>query len=130
MKRWIHANDEIDEIDDDYEWSPYDNGIYMVTAGYESKNTDDPVEAITLWYKGQQTNPEDVMIMCKLRSQAVDLCKAATPELLTKLTKRYKCPYKLSYMIEQAQKAVADGCRGFYENDYGYGDTVHPFGVG
>lgn len=127
MKRWIHASEE---ANDDSEWSPYSKGKYCVSGGYTLKYTDDPQTAISYWFRFQKKYPTDVSISCAKRDEAVALCKAATPELLTELHEKYGCPYKLDWLISEAQKKVADGQKYFYEGKYGYGDTIHPFGVG
>lgn len=124
MKRWIHASEDNDSYD------PFANGIYRVMGGYETRSFDDPVKAIEMWFRFQRKNPQDVMIMSKTRQQAVDLCRAATADLLTSLADKYGCPYKVDYLINEAAEKVADGQKYFYENDYGYGDQIHPFSVG
>lgn len=123
-----------DSSEDEYEWSPFQNRNYLVTAGPYSDVTffcDDPKRAIAYWFKYQKKYPMDVSISCPIRELAVKLVKAGTSKYLTTLYDKYSdCPYKLDYLIEECKRKVADGCRGFYENDYGYGDTVHPFTVG
>lgn len=126
MKRWIHASNEIDETYD--EWDPFHGKTYFICGGYNTKTENDPVKAITQWYKYQVSDPMDCSISCKRKEDAIKLCEAATPELINSLSARYKCPYKAQYIIDEAAKKVADGCKWFHESDYG--DTVHPFGVG
>lgn len=125
----MSASDVDDEEDD---WSPYYGGIYRVDGGpsYTTIFDNDPVDAIKHWFMAQKSSPSDVAISCETRQQAIELCKAATPELLTKLNDKYPTPYRLDYLIEQAQEQVENGCRSFYENKYGYGDSIHPFSVG
>ena len=126
MKRWIHASEEIDEEFD--EWDPFHGKTYLIIGGYDSKTENDPAKAITQWYRYQVTNPTDCSISCKKLDDAIALCKAATPDLINALSEKYKCPYKAQYMINEAAKKVADGCKYFHEGEYG--DSVHPFGVG
>ena len=132
MKRYIHSDEILDEeIDDDYEFSPYRNGKYRVDAGYDTKWFDDPKKAIHAWFQGQTKHPMDVAIMTATRDNAIELVSAGTKEFLTKEYNRSpKCPYKLDYLIAECKRKVEDGCKYFYEGSYGYGDTVHPFGVG
>lgn len=123
--------DADDNDDDDYEeYDPFHGHRYIITGGYNSVYEDDPKKAITKWYKMGEKDPMDTAILAKYRKDAVDLCKSATADLLTKLDKKYTCPYKLDFMIEAAAKQVERGCKTFYENDYGYGDQVHPFDAG
>lgn len=117
-----------EEFDDD-EWSPFHGGTYRID-GRDIKFTNNPVTAIKYWFRMQDKAWMDVAISCKTKEQAIELVKAATPELLTKLNDQYEQPYKLDYLINDAQEQVDTNCRSFHENDYGYGDTVHPFGVG
>lgn len=117
------------EVDENDEWSPYRKGIYRVD-GRTIYYTNDPEDAIETWFKMQKDAWLDVAIFCKTRDQALAVCKAATPELLTELFDKYEQPYKLEYLIDDARKAVENGCKYFHEDDYGYGDQVHPFDVG
>ncbi len=111
-------------------WSPYQEGKYLVTFGEGgAEHSDSPEDAITRWYRAEKLHPLDAAIMCETRAQAVELCEAATPELLTALDAEYGCPYKLSYMVGEVEKKVADGQKYFHEHE-GFGDTVHPFGFG
>ena len=127
MKRWIHASYEVDESWD--EWDPFRGKTYYIGGGDESRQESSPVAAITQWYKFNKKYPMDCYISCKKRDDAIALVKAATPGLLTELTEKYGSPYKLEYMIDEAAKKVADGCKWFHES-IKIGDVVHPFAVG
>lgn len=112
------------------EWTPYIRGIYRVD-GKHVYNTDDPKDAIKAWMQMQIEDPTNVAIMCETKEQAVALVKAGTAEYLTEVYNEFpECPYKLNFLIEECKRKAEDGCKGFYENKYGYGDSVHPFGVG
>ena len=131
----IESINKVDESvinENEDEWDPYRGKKYKVYAGYGSDSlaTDDPKEAIEAWFKFQLPAPTDTSIMAKTKADAVALNKVATEEYLTDLYNQYECPYKLDYLISEAAKKVADGQRGFYEDKYGYGDQIHPFGVG
>ena len=126
MKRWIHESDDVDSVWTAYD--PYAAGTYRVTGGLETKNFNNPAKAIEAWFRFQEKNPADCMIMCRTKDEAVVLCSAATEELLTDLYNRYKCPYKLQYLIDSAAREVQKGQPYFHEGEFG--DTVHPFGVG
>lgn len=126
---------EVEDVDDESwwdEWDPYQGHKYRVYGNdYQANQAfDDPEKAIQCWFKYQKDAPMDVSIMSKTKADAIELVKAATPQLLTRLHARYKCPYKLDWLISEAEKQVENGCRSFYEDKYGYGDSVHPFGVG
>ena len=126
----ITSSEEIATSEYD-EWSPYHNHNYLVSAGPYGDVTmlcDDPKRAITHWFKYQKKYPLDVSISCPTRDLAIKLVEAGKPKLLTELFNRFDCPYKLEYMIDECKKKAADGCKGFYESEYG--DQVHPFGVG
>lgn len=127
------ATDVEDDDESEWdEWDPYQGHKYMVYGGEHQANQafDDPKKAIQCWFKYQGDAPMDVSIMSKTKADAIELVKAATSQLLTGLHAKYKCPYKLDWLISEAEKQVENGCRSFYEGSYGYGDSVHPFGVG
>lgn len=127
MKRWIHASEDIEEDID--EWTPYQGHIYRISGGYyDSKFSDNPETAIKYWFQIGKKNPMDTAIQCQKKADAIALCKAATPELLTKLNDQYGSPYKIEYLIEEAQKQVDNGQRWFHEGVYG--DSIHPFSWG
>lgn len=126
MKRYIRSSD----VDDYDEYDPYQGHMYYVSYGYNHKYTDNPKQAITIWFQQAKKNPMDCAIMAKWRKGAVDIVNTATPELLTTLYEKYDCPYKLEYLIEGAEKQRQNGCKYFLENKYGYGDQVEPFSFG
>lgn len=131
MYRVIKAAEGLEDEEFVYEDWPYKT--YEVFGGYsgsnlDRKDTDDPVEAITLWFKFSKTHRSDTSISCVKREDALRLCQAATPELLTTLWNKYKSPYKLDFLIDACQRQVARGCSGFYEHSFG--NMVFPFDVG
>lgn len=133
MYRVILASNDVYEDDEVYVYEDWPYKTYEVFGGYSGSNldaadTDDPVEAITLWFKFGRKHHSDTSISCVSRDAALRLCQAGTPELLTKLWNKYRCAYKLDYLIKECQHQVEIGCRGFYETRFG--DQVHPFGVG
>ena len=127
MKRYIKFSTDVDDA-----WASYDpfNGKkYRIFGGYsDTKWTNDPYEAIKFWFQIGKKHPGDTCIMCKTKADAIEVVMEGTPEYLTELYSQYKCPYKLEYLIEECDKAFENGCRSFYENEYG--DQVHPFSVG
>lgn len=123
MKRLIRASEE-----EDWEWKPFAKGTYCVSGDYQVKYTDNPKVAIRWWYQLQKKDPMNVAISCLTKEQAIELCKAATEDLIYDLSSKYKCTYKPDWIIDEAARKVADGQKYFYENEYG--DTIHPFGVG
>lgn len=129
---------EDDEIED--EWDPFHGHKYRInstsTSGYGEINSysvkyaDTPVKAIQLWFQLGKNNPMDTAIITKTRDNAVELCRAATPEVIEKFYNNYGSCYELDYLIDEAAKQVENGCRYFYEDQYGYGDQIHPFCYG
>lgn len=120
-------------VNDEDEWTPFRNGTYCVTGGPYSefvKNTDNPKLAIKYWFQANEKYPSDCAISCQTREQAIALCKVATADFLTECYERYGSPYKLDWLIEESAKKVSDGQKYFYENEYGYGDQIHPFSFG
>lgn len=124
MYRVIKASDNFD----DEEIMEYQSKRYEVSYGSHVKDTDSPVEAIKLWFKLGEKARGDTAIICRKRSDAIELCGNATESLLSSLYSKYKCPYKLEYLIQTAKKQVDNGCKFFYETRYG--DQVEPFSVG
>ena len=127
MKRYIRSNEPVDEAEAD--WSEYlFTKTYIVNGGEKSFKTDDPKEAITRWFQYSAKYPLDCAIFVTNRKDGVALLKAATPELIEKLASTYKCPYKVSYLLDSIQKSIDNGCRYVLEGPYG--DQVHPFAYG
>lgn len=124
MYRVIKASEDYE----DEELQEYVPKRYEVTGDRHYRDTDSPIEAIKLWFQFGSKDPGGACIMCKKRSDAVELCGNATADLLTSLYSKYKCPYKLEYLIQSAQDQVDRGCKYFYETKYG--DQVDPFSVG
>jgi len=128
MKRYIRSGEYSDEMYDPYHGHSYlisgDDGIHK----YRSQYADDPEEAIYYWFRIGKVHKFNTSIMTKTRSDAVRLCEAGTEEYLTKLYETYGCPYKIDYMINACKEQVANGCKHFYENEFG--DQVHPFDIG
>ena len=122
----LHDAYESNNGDDD--WSPYAGGTYRISSDRTGGSTDDPKKAIEMWFQFGEDDPMNTAISCEKKEDAIKLCKAATPELITALGKKYKCPYKIDWLIDEAAKKVADGQKYFLEGYYG--DTIHPFSVG
>lgn len=124
-----------DDSDDDQDFvDPFDGKKYRVSyleayGDDATVKTNDPKEAIKAWFKYGQDHPTYAFIDAKYKTDAIDLCKAATAELLTELYSKYKCHYDLDYLISEARKKVEDGQKYFRESG-DYGDSVHPFGCG
>ena len=140
MKRYIKSSRdflgdarELDEppVEEEYdEWDPFHGHKYRIDGGYDIKYADTPVKAIQIWFQLGKKNPMDTAIMTKTKANAIELCKAATPEVITRLYDRYDSCYKLEYLIDGAAEKVADGCKFFHEDKYGYGDQIYPFCYG
>ena len=126
--------DDSDDDQDFVEWDPFDGKKYRVSyleayGDDTTVKTNDPKEAIEAWFKYGQDHPTYAFIDAKYKTDAIDLCKAATAELLTDLYSKYKCHYDLDYLISESRKKVEDGQKYFLGSGE-YGDSVHPFGCG
>lgn len=122
MKRYIKSSDE--------SYDPYHGHTYRIDGGNEIKYADTPVKALQIWFQLGKKNPMDTAIMTKTRADALELCQAATSDVIEKLYERYDSCYKLEYLIDGAAQKVADGCKYFHQDKYGYGDQVYPFCYG
>lgn len=113
------------------EYSPYNGKTYFISNDNEIKYCDDPKTAIKYWFQllAKDKSRMGTAINTEFRKNAIAVCEAATPEYLTSLYEKYGCPYKLDYLIDEAKKQVANGCKYFYEAE-GFGDMIHPFSVG
>ena len=132
MKRWIHCNTDetVDEAWDRYE-ELYSSKAYRVSGGYSDfQFTDDPETAIRYWFKLSNKYPMDAAIMCRSRKDALNLVKLVSddPDIIYRLNEKWRSPYKLEYLVEECEKAAANGCKYFYENEAG--DSIHPFSLG
>ena len=126
---YIRSDSDVDEAWDSYD--PYNGHIYRIDGGYgQTKYTDYPKNALEYWFRMQQKNPADVSVMTRKRSDALKLVDyvANNPKIIYDLGKKFKCPYKLDYLVNESEKKAADGCKWFREGEFG--DSIHPFGVG
>ena len=87
--------------------------------------TDDPKKAIELWFRIGEKFPTCTDIMTKTRGNVCELLREATPEYLEELYGKYKCSYKLDYLITSVQQGLDRGGGSFYENEFG--DSIFPF---
>ena len=121
-KYWISGADvfglELECIED---CSPND-------VASSSMETDDPRKAIELWFRIGQKFPSCTDLMTATKSDACKLLEEATPEYLTELYGKYKCPYKLDYLIDSVSSSLSRGCGSFYESEFG--DSIYPFSCG
>ena len=102
---------------------------YTVYAGVSCvKVTDTPKVAIKAWFSNQAENPIDVAICATSIEDARFLIDYAhsRKDIVEDFHKQYKTPYKLSSILEDIDKKWNDRCNGFC----GYGDQIHPFGLG
>ena len=135
MKRWIHcgtntADKTVDEVWDTYE-ETFKKETYRITGGYsDTRFTDYPKNALEHWFKLEKKYPMDVAIMCRRREDALKLVEfvALEPNIVYLLNEKWPSPYKPEYLVEECEKAAENGCKYFYENEFG--DSVHPFSVG
>lgn len=128
MKKYIKSYTEVED-EWDVAYDPYNGRRYRIHGGYsDTEYTDDPYEAIRIWFEIGERHPGDTCIMCLTRDAACAVVMEGTEDYLTKLYNRYRCPYKLEYLIDECDKAFENGCKYFYENEFG--DQVHPFSVG
>ena len=121
MKRYIRSNSDYSEF-------VYNGKLYHVVGGYDSYNTNDPVAAITKWFELERSNPMDAAITAVNKGAAIDLLRAANPDLIEDLHVKYRCPYKLEYMLESIDRNFRNGYPHFLESEYG--DQVDPFSYG
>lgn len=140
MKRYIKSEtkmlydaspERLSELEsDEYEaWDPYNGFKYKVVCGYESSSTNNPKAAIRRWFKGQSKNPMDCAIMAKYKSDAIDLARSVTMDLLEEMNEQYPQGYKLDWLFDYAQKFVRSNGSGFL-GDGDMGDQVPPFTYG
>ena len=129
--RYIKSSDEVDDVWESYD--PFHGHTYRVTGGYDdTKYTNYPKNAIEYWFKLQKKNPSDVAIMCKRKEDAQQLVEWAANNIkyLYQLNEKWPTPYKIDYIVKGVEDKAADGCKYFYEGEYGYGDMIFPFDVG
>lgn len=124
MKRYVYASTEEEFVSD----SRYTVSGTSASGSGDIEYTDDPVQAITMWFKLSRRYGMNTCITTTRRTYALELLQAATPELLTKLHNKFKCKYKLDWLIDAVKRQLDSGARTFYENDLG--DMIHPFDVG
>lgn len=118
-----------DDSYDETAWDPYNGFKYKVICGYDSSSTNNPKAAIRRWFKGQNKDPMDCAIMAKYKSDAVDLARLVTMDLLEEMNAEYPQGYKLDWLYDYAQRFVQSNGSGFL-GDGDLGDQVPPFTYG
>lgn len=125
LKSSVKGSEELDD-----EWSPFHGHKYRIDGGYDIKYADTPAKAIQYWFQLGKKYPMDTAIQTPKKDWAIELCKAATPEVIERFYNKYGSCYKLDYLVDSAAEQVEKGCRFFHEDQYGYGDQIHPFCYG
>lgn len=109
------------------------NDNYVETGhdtSYDSKVTEDPKTAIVTWFKLSQKYPTCTSIIAKNKEVAIELLEYANAneDLIRSLAAKYKCPYKVDYLVNAIrEKAESGNLYGFYRNSR---DQVYPFANG
>ena len=91
--------------------------------------TDDPALALKHWFIVNKRYPTCAAIIAKTRADAITLMDAAKDKYLEELYKEYPCPqYDLDMLKSLVKKEIANGCKYFYQSEFG--DQVGPFSYG
>ena len=90
-------------------------------------STDDPMEALRLWFMAQERFPENVAIRCRRREDAFELVENVSDELLESYTKEFRVPYKLDFLKDSVRNQRECKCKYFLD---GIGDQIEPFSFG
>lgn len=110
---------------------------YEVTGGVYSREiaieeTDDPGEAIKIWFQLSKKYPMDAAIFSIKRSDAQDLINWASDhhDMIEKWHRQYKNGYKLDYLLSVIDRDADKGVSGYFDNKWGTSDQVYPFCYG
>lgn len=90
--------------------------------------TNDPREAIEMYFKLQKDFPYSVAIRCKRKHLAMKLLESATPEFLEDLNDKYLIPYNIDYLIDAVSTQLNSNCKNFHQSEFGC--QISPFGLG
>lgn len=105
---------------------------YTVYAenGYQNfrRTTDDPKEALDLWFKYGRKFPSDIAILVSSDKDAKDLYAVCDEDFITKLYYQYSIPYKLDWLLDQIKKQK-EFVSGYYDSD-AWEQPVEPFSYG
>ena len=116
-----------EEFDDMFAYNE-SSGKYHVYGGDGefSRRTNDPEEAVELWFKMQQKFPMDVAILTT-KEFGDEFYDAITEEFITAMDDKYGSPYRLDIMLDWFRDAKSRGFRPF---DDEYEDQIVPFTYG
>lgn len=103
-------------------------GKFHIYAGDGEYNeyTNEPNEAVELWFKAQKKFPMDVAIFTT-KEFGDEFYDAITEEFITAMEDKYGSPYRLDIMLNWFRYAKS---RGFEPFDDEYEDQVIPFTYG
>lgn len=144
MKRLIYASNENDDewelFPKTYKISGGASGDYFgdynkeladyVSSGNVTRDTDSPATAVEAWFRIEMTHRGDAAIMCQKKDDAVRLLGWCdyNRDFIEDWHKKYKCPYKLDYILSQIDRQLEIACKYFHESEYG--DQIEPFSYG
>lgn len=141
----IKESDENGFDEDDEEFVDYTPKTYQVSSSMPSKmgddeyvnndlDTDDPAKAIKAWFRVGEKFRGGTAISTHAKKDAQKLIDWAyeNQDKIKEWHEKFKCPYKLDFMLKGIESKHNDRCSGFYEDpEYDWAtDMIFPFDVG
>lgn len=125
---------------DDYNDSWYDDGEdyayakkfkYDIFADNEyrsvMKHTNDPEEAIEIWFRLESKFPSDTAILTTRDKFARELLDVATEDYIIELYDTYNIPYDLDWFLDMIKKGFTPGT---FDERGDWGEQITPFSYG
>jgi uncharacterized membrane protein len=105
-------------------------GKYDVSSydGSFSEKTDDPREAVRLWFKHSRKYPMDIAIYTRGKENVRAFYDALDDKFIENLYNKYEVPYKLDWLLNLIHKGQDGKIYGFYYDDML--DQIDPFCFG
>ena len=96
----------------------------------EERGITSPEKAIELWFKIEAKHPLNTDISAYKKDDAIALITWAyeNQNKIAEWYKKYRCPYKLEFMLAAIKRQYNNGCRSFHENEFG--EMIDPFCIG
>ena len=118
---WFDYSQNLDNEGKDHKYTVYAEDNYQTFR----RTTDDPKEALKLWFKYSTKFPLNIAILTDDYQYAKELLDVATDDYIIQLYYDSHVPYKLDWLLNGVKK-------GAKESDFkgDWGESIFPFSFG
>ena len=118
---WYDYSHNLDNEGKDHKYTVYADDDYQTFR----RTTDDPREALELWFKYSAKFLSCIAIMTDNYQYAKELLDVATDDYITQLYYKNHVPYKLDWLLDNIKKGEKEShFNGKYQ------DVINPFSFG